>query len=412
MEDWDADLDYAIPAAQKAAATPLTRAMLDICSRAMELPFSGSPKAMARLLDIAILTGNQKAAMNLSKKCQLRPLRRWIMDFGFEMSLAVMAALRAGADFQNLLMNERLDGAGEDVPFPQSLFLGSKLEDWQEVRHLLPQCHRVWRPRKWNNHWGDFFVECPHGPDGGCEMPLDKIRAAEDAGVDLQTFVVPVWCRGYGGPGLVCRFEAWRENDGPPAFVSLLDMAIWCGQSDCAEACVDRGIELKGDDTTLAWHKNVLCGEILRLLFRTRIYVAPSEAETAAAAAGRAWLKRSWKSESSQKGFVLYQMMLKMFKGRSFPMALAQEILTLATTVPKIIDQLDLWEHVGDWMAAICGRPPSVHPAADCNTADVEDPEGMQDNGEADDNGEAGALLYIEVPVFVGLLFAAKHQDS
>ena len=69
------------------------------------------------------------------------------------------------------------------------------------------------------------------------------------------------------------------------------------------------------------------------------------------------WLKRCWKSESSQKGIVLYQMVEKMFKGRSFPMALVQEILTFAMPVPTIIDQLDLWAHVNDWMTTIRGRP-------------------------------------------------------
>ena len=403
MEDWDEEFQYAISAAEEAAATPLTRAMLDVCSRDKGLPFSGSPKAMARLLDIAILTGNQKAAVNLSKKCQLRPLRRWGMNHSTahmweeDFWKAARTALWAGAGFQDLMVRSLNDWSGtnhnEDLTFSQILFLRSKLEDWQEIRHLLPQCHEVWRPRNCDNWLGEFFLEGPHRPRGGMKLSLDKIRAAEDAGLDLQFSYVEVFC----------------GNDATRAPVTLLDMAIWCGQPDFAEACVDGGIELKGDEKTLAWHKQVLRGEGVRLAFPPPVdygpNLVPSEAETAAAAAGRAWLKRSWKSESSQKGFVLYQMMLKMFKGRSFPMALVQQILTFATTVPKIIDQLDLWEHVGDWMATICGRPTSVHPAADCNTADVEEPEGMQHNGEA------GRLPFIEVFVLFPLL-AAKHQDS
>ena len=366
MEDWYKHPLGAIVAAREAAATPLTRAMLDICSCDMELPFSGSPKAMARLLDIAILTGNEKAAINLSKKCQVRPLRRWALHWfqGFDWE-AARTALLAGANLQDLMVKGswQLD---EDIPFPQALFLKSKLEDWQEIRHLLPRGHGLWRPNL-NNGLGHFFLEGPRGPDDGVKLSLDRIRAAEQAGLDLT-----------------CLFVAAR---------TLLDMAIWCGQPDCAEAVVDAGIELKGDDVTLARHKRVLRGESLRLDLPP-LDVVPSEAQLAAAAAGRAWLKRLWKSESSQKGIVLYQMMLKMFKGRSFPMALAQEILTFSMPVPKIIDQLDLWEHVGDWMATVFVRPASVHPAADCNTADVEDPEVMQDNGEA------GALLYIKVLVF------------
>jgi len=379
MEDSDADLLHwdqrqfvgAIPAAHEAAATPLTRAMLDICSLDVEIPFSGSPKAMARLLDIAILTGNQKAAVSLAKKCQLRPLRRWTMRWRRgECWEAARTALRAGANFQNLMVELDCEGSrfGENIPFPQAMFLNSKLEAWQEMRHLLPRCHDLWRPRVLHKDLGEFFFERPHGPDGGRNLKLDKIRAAEDAGVDLRFLFVVV----HYGDGL--------------ARATLLDVAIWCGQPDWAEACVDRGIELNDADNTLGLHKRVLRGEelILSLTFTSRddpfldLDVAPSEAEIAAAAASRAWLKRLWKSESSQKGIVLYQMMLKMFKGRSFPTPLVQEILTFSMPRPLVMDQLDL----RDWMGAICGRPTSVHAATDCNTADVEEPEGVRDNGE------------------------------
>ena len=333
MEDWDVDLVDAMTAAREAAATPFTRVVLDMCSRDMELPFSGAPKAMARLLDIAILTGNQKAAVNLSEKCHLRPLRRWALKwYSEDCWKAARTALWACADFQDLMVKDLW--SGEDIPFPQALFLKSKLEDWQEVRHLLPR-----RPRKLNPRCGQFFVGF-HEPDGCWKLSVGKIRSADDAGVDLQFFSVAL-----------CH-----EYDAHHADITLLDMAIWCGQSDCAEACVDRGIELQGDDRTLTWHKRVLRGESLRLN-TPYVNVVPSEAQIAAAAAGRAWLKRFWKSESSQKGMVLFQMMLKMFKGTSFPMVLVQEILTFSMPVPKIVDQLDLWEHVRDWMISICWRP-------------------------------------------------------
>ena len=216
------------------------------------------------------------------------------------------------------------------------------------------------------------------------QLSLSKIRAAEDAGVAVQFCFV--WILEEG------------DDNGSAEVVSLLDMAIWFGHANCAEACVDGGIELGGDDKPLAWHKGVLRGESLSLRVPRfnllPVNVVPSEAQTAAAAAGRAWLKRLLKSECSQKGIVLYQMMLKMLKGKSFSMGLVQKILSYSMPVPKIIDQLDLWERVGDWMATICGRPASVLAAAAGNTADVEDPAGMQDNGEA------GALLYIGVLVF------------
>ena len=350
MEDWDADLfgvDWvhrpfgAIPAAQKAAATPVTCTMLDLCSQDMDLPFSGSPKAMARLLDIAILTGNQKAAVKLSQKCQLWPLRRWVMGWDLEECWkAARTALWAGANFQDLMV--KYDE--EHIPFPQALFLKS-FEDWQKIRHLLPRCHGLWRPRNLNNNLGELFLERPHGPGGSLKLSLGKIRAAEDAGVDVRFFFVKVWC---------------RDESYWPAFVTLLDVAIWCGQPDWAEACVDGGIELKDDDRPLAWHKGILrvrsWARNMTIIVSGRhsgeIHVVPSEAKIAATAASRAWLKRLWKRECPNICILLHQM----FKGR---LSLVEHVLkftVITPPVPKIIDQLDLWAHVEDWTTTICGR--------------------------------------------------------
>ena len=385
MEDWDAALIAAgpvgaIPEACQAASTPITSAMLHLCSSDMDLPFSVSPHAMARLLDIAILTGNRAAAVNLSLPCQVRPLRRWAMDWRFEDAWqAARTALWAGADFQGILV-PTID---EAIPFPQAMFLKSKLEDWQEIRHLLPGRHDLWRPRSLdNNRFGHFFLEGPHGPGGGWKLSLDKIRAAEDAKVDVRFCCVSVgdlgsasvwqWKGREASAVVILEGHAFFE----PASVTLLDMAIWSGQPDCVEACVDAGIELKGDDRPLALHQGVLRGESLSLHHLPTpvdIDAEPSDAQTAAAAAACAWLRRLWRSESSQKGIVLYQFMLKMFKGRPFPMLLVQETLTYSMPVPKIIDQLDLWEHVGDWMASIasfCG--PFAPAAAHVDGMDVE----------------------------------------
>ena len=159
------------------------------------------------------------------------------------------------------------------------MFLLSKLEDWQEIHHLFPRCNDLWRPRYSNNFSGNcFYLEPPDGPGDGTKLSLslDKIRAAKDAGVDLQFLSVGVLCQGNR------RF----------AYVTLLDRAIWCGQPDCAEAVVDAGIELKGNDMTLACHKQVLRGESLSLEMPV-LDAVTSEAQIAAAAAGRASLKRS-----------------------------------------------------------------------------------------------------------------------
>ena len=256
---------------------------------------------------------------------------------------------RAGADFQGLVVKQLYEaGFAEETPFLQALFLDSlesKLEIWKEMidRHLLPVCRELWRPSS-DNRLGDLFWEERHGQGVFGKLSIDKIQACKNAGLDLLQFCN---CRVTWRNVVTNSIDRSRRCVG----ATLLDMAILGGQVDCVEACVDGGVELQSDGATLAWHKGVMRGE-------TPIEgVVPSEAQTAATAAGRAWLKRCWKSESSQKGIVLYQMVEKMFKGRSFPMALVQEILTFAMPVPTIIDQLDLWAHVNDWMTTIRGRP-------------------------------------------------------
>ena len=215
MKDWDVLLDYAIPAPRVAAATPPTRAMLDISSRDMELPFSGSPKAMARLLDIAILTGNQKAAVNLSKKCRLWPLRRWGMhynyeDFNSQGWKAARTASWAGAQIQDLMVKDPFQ-CEIDIPFPKALFLASKVKDWQEIRHLLPGCHDLWRPKYSDNEFGLFFLE--RGQKRS--LDVDKICAAEQARLDLRFVDISV-----------------RHGDYGSFAVTLLDMGhlVWPAQ--------------------------------------------------------------------------------------------------------------------------------------------------------------------------------------
>ena len=326
MEDWDECLDDyggsagAIAAAQKAAATPLT------CHAGPLQPRHWS--SLQRFPE-----GDGTAAGHCHLDRQPESCRQLVQEEPAAAPAGMGNGLGrwrlwAGADFRDLMVK---DGPFEDVPFPQAFFLDSKLEDWQEIRHLLPGCHDLWRPTHLDtNELGEFFLERSHVPGGGMKLSPDKIHAAEDAGLDLQFSYVEVFC----------------DNDGTSVFVTLLDIALWCGQPDWAEACVDGGIELKGGHRTLAWHKRVLRGESLRG-DGSALNVVPSEAQIAAEAAGRAWLKRLWKSHSSQKGMVLYQMMLKMFKRRSFPMCLVQETLSCSMPVPKIMDQLDLWEHVG-----------------------------------------------------------------
>ena len=65
MKDWDAPLDFAVWAAAQAAQKPLLCELLKMARAGEELPLAERPEGMARLLDIAILTGDSDAQWHL-----------------------------------------------------------------------------------------------------------------------------------------------------------------------------------------------------------------------------------------------------------------------------------------------------------------------------------------------------------
>ena len=193
-------------------------------------PSAGPPKVMARLLDIAILTGNQKAAANLSDNCQFRPLRRWATDWvNADDWEALWAAVWAGADFQGLVVKQLYEaGFAEETPFLQALFLDSlesKLEIWKEMidRHLLPVCRELWRPSS-DNRLGDLFWEERHGQGVFGKLSIDKIQACKNAGLDLLQFCN---CRVTWRNVVTNSIDRSRRCVG----ATLLDMAIWGARS-------------------------------------------------------------------------------------------------------------------------------------------------------------------------------------
>jgi len=58
----------------------------------------------------------------------------------------------------------------------------------------------------------------------------------------------------------------------------------------------------------------------------------------------------SFKREGVEKGIALCQVMAQKFRPRGVPMALVHDILGFSMEVPKILDQLDLWDDVKGWM--------------------------------------------------------------
>ena len=238
MPDWDCCYtEDAVHAAKKVARKLWFQDLLDMVCSEQKLGFAVSAKAMARLLDIAILTGNKEAARVLHGKCALLPLRRWYSAFftnrykEFQPSAIpiLRAALAAGIDFSEVSVCFRDDGC-EWIPFSQALFLLST-SLWMELCGFLPPS--PWQPEHKNNLAGLFLLrrDAQERPDSDdlnrFKLDTKKLQNAGKAEVDLRC--IKLRCTG--------------EGDSQSS-LSLLDLAIVWGQPDCAEICASMDMEL------------------------------------------------------------------------------------------------------------------------------------------------------------------------
>ena len=381
MTDWDVHFQDASEAAQQAAKTPLVRGILEISSCNELLPLAMSNKAAARLLDIAILYGNVEAAANLAKTWKARPLRRWRVDGLWDLpDLArrrstFSAALCAGADFEGVHYHRMF--TGYDVPLLQIFPLDFEPEDWQQLEQVLPSEKNQWPSS--DVALRELFLTREYREDGLLSVSAQRVQNALRAGWDLKY----TWM----------KFEAAERL----CDAGLLDLAVLCGQQECASALGSAGVELKED-----------CLDLHRLAFRTdgleALWRGPdgvqsmfsfgsaSECKSAASAAACAFLMNSFKREGVEKGIALCQVMAQKFRPRHFPLALVHDILGFSMEVPKILDQLDLWDDVKGWM-------PSPEVAAeDDKTSPVNSNVGERTRMDVD--GEPGPLGLCEQHVF------------
>ena len=339
MRDWDGDLKTAKEHARKVAKTPLVSGILQSFCRDEVLPFTMSDEAAARLLDIAILCGNFKAAANLAKTFSVRPLRRWMGGELLPRDRLPMlsAALLAGADFQDLHVKYSTDG--DEVPLLRwaALRLGS--EDWQQLGPFFesklpwPSCDMevgCW--------FLDFFSEEIHEDGNYLWISTDIVLNALRSGWDLKY----IWD------------ECCEEITGVVDDAGLLDLAILGGNSDCADVLATAGVELRR--TCLKLFKRICRGERVELekwdsgsgypLDWVGLGLA-SECQSAATVAAYASLRRSFSREGAEKGVAVCQVLTNRFR---VPMALVHDILAFSMEAPKILDQLDLWDEVRGWM--------------------------------------------------------------
>jgi hypothetical protein len=340
MKDWDAHLDAAAEAARRAGKTPLVRGILEISGCNDPLPFATSDATAAQLLDIAMLCGNVEAATNLAKTWKARPLRRWVaLDFWSFAHLSpwrstFSAALCAGADFEGVHCLRRF--TGYDVPLLQICPLDFEPEDWQQLEQVLPSEKNQWPSS--DVRAGGWFLRYKYPGDGRwLSVSARRVQNALRTGWDLKH----IWMK-------LLAPERWYD-------VSLLDMAVLCGQPDCASALGSAGVELK--EGCLDLHRLAFRKDELEALW-CELYKRPhalglgsaSECKSAASAAARAFLMDSFKREGVEKGIALCQVMAQKFRPRHFPLALVHDILAFSMEVPKILDQLDLWDDVKGWM--------------------------------------------------------------
>eukprot|EP00435_Cladocopium_sp_Y103_P071592 s45_g37.t3 len=334
MGDWDATLTDAADVAKMAAKTPLVRYILDLVSRNETLPFAMSESA-ARLLDIAILVGNVEAAANLAKTYQARPLRRWrgneLWDQCRSNPQMLPAALSAGADFEGLdhLVNWDEEENCLVVPFLRVVPLAFRPEHWQQVEQFIPLEKNRWPTS--DVRAGELFLAGVEDEDGQrwSDVSMQRIRNAVKSGWDLRW----IWI------GLDLE-RGLRD-------ASLLDVAVLCGQEDCAELLGTAGVELR--DQCLDWHKQLIHGEgpndIRVYIYIVRLNIGTArQCKSAACAAARASLKGSFQREGSEKG-ILFKTLAK-----KFDVPAVRFIIAFAMEAPKIVNQLDLWGDVTGWM--------------------------------------------------------------
>ena len=340
MNDWDAPLFAAAIAAQQAAKTPLVRGILEISSRNETLALAMSHAAAARLLDIAMLCGNVEAAANFAQTWKARPLRRWRVGDLWEDDADLArwrsrfsAALCAGADLEGVHANL----LNYDVPLLRLLPLDFEPEDWQQLEQVFPSEKNQWP--SCDVRAGSLFLTCEYRnglfrtdeypEDGLLSVSAQRVQNALRAGWDLKY----IWMK---------LFAAGRWYD-----ASLLDVAVLCGQQECASALGSAGVELRVDCLDL--HRLAFRRDGLEALQSELSFGSASECKSAASAAAPAFLMNSFNREGVEKGIALYQTLAKKFHPRGVPRALVHHILGFSMKAPKILDQLDLWDDVRGW---------------------------------------------------------------
>ena len=367
MEDWNTHLQDAKFAAWMAAEQPLVRTILEALRSGERLPFSISEKAMANLLDIAILKGDPELAKHCAEGTELRPLRCWSLSGMFACDAGEPRCLNRGhlvslptqrfhLELKDpvllktaLMAGVRLDGLtvravdsellhqsrwqsytteaelrskrtffGEGIPLREALIVSTP--GWAEFVSLLPEPESIRAVQDDNNH-GNFFLWQTESESHAFTLQEEQLQRAQSAGLPLQEVRVCAFTYDFRFLGL--------------SHLTLLDAAILLQDSDCAALCAAAGVKLS----------DIGC-QTLKCELDADDHPAKWFAATAAAYAA---LRLAWRSEISAKGVAIYQTTRRLSHGRSFPALLVGEVIAFALEMPEMVKRLDLWEEANTW---------------------------------------------------------------
>ena len=355
MEDWDASLLDAKNAAESVAAMPLLRTLLEACRSEADCPRIVTEEAMAYLLDVAILVGDTELARCCAKRCTQFPLRRWRFQEFVRIRIKADAhpCVRAEIQEEDVLLAALAAGLAlhcfsyYDDPWEplclsfsvsilEAIVLSGDAELWRRVQSLqLPL--RLWPTQKGGGDVARFLLE---RSGGQVSLSLESMHRAERAGLELGSFQmrVPVLCQG-------CGLFAFFSR------LSIQDLAILFGQSDCSRLCGEMNAEatewtVSGslEARPLVWEENLQCEYCGSTSWgtadiRTRFASLP-ERQAAAAVALRAALQTSFQRTASSSGMGLFQAMRSWARRKSVPIFLVELVLTFAAGRPSLLQAL------------------------------------------------------------------------
>ena len=341
MKDWDAKLADAVACAHAAVARPVAHAAFAALRSGQHLcNLQISEGAMARLLDLAVLTGDVELAQHCAKHGLQRPLRRWRSQDLFDdpvgplVALAddvMQAAILTGADLQGLHVGIDWWGRLDDdcIPLREAVALCGDLQLWQRLVPLLPESKDRWIPKMLDS---ELLLWPSASPDWTWEICMPRLRTAVLANLDLARFEIIDGYREFMLQRCPCGFEKGQgyARDCPNR---LLDAAVSCGQSDCAELLASRGCVSKWTrEACLPYAKCGACGKM------TLAAAGPAPLEERRRAAGvalRAALARA-RQLAAPMGLGVYQALLAWGHGKKVPPALVDMILPFAAERPDI----------------------------------------------------------------------------